>query len=62
MGAARNLQARYASRHTQERPTAGSLFVSLPDVGDETPSLVVVHCCHETTGKINKVLFYLIFL
>jgi len=31
-------------------------------MGDEAPSLVIVHYCHETTRLIDNVLFYLIFL
>ena len=38
------------------------LFISLLHMGDEAPSLVVVHYCHETTRLIDNVLFYLIFL
>ena len=44
----------------QQSPAADRSFVGLPDVGDETLSLVVVHSCHETTCVINDVLFYLI--
>jgi hypothetical protein len=39
-----------------------SLFINLLHKGDETPSLVVVHYCHETTRLIDDVIFYLIFL
>ena len=38
------------------------LFVSVLDVGDETPPLVVVHQRHETTGLIDDVLFCLTLL
>jgi len=31
-------------------------------MGDETPSLVSVHYCHETTRLIDDVIFDLIFL
>src|SRR6266566_5933858 len=36
-------------------------FVRLLHMGDETPSLVVVHYCHETTCLIDDVLFHLLF-
>ena len=39
-----------------------SLFIDLLHMGDETPSLVVVHYCHQTTRLIDDVIFYLIFL
>src|SRR5215471_14555911 len=38
------------------------LFVSVLDMGDETPSLVVVHQRHETAGLIDDVLFCLTLL
>src|SRR6266849_919616 len=47
-----------APNKVRQRPS----FVSLLHMGDETPSLVVVHYCHETTCPIDDVLFYLVFL
>ena len=38
------------------------LFISLLHMGDEAPSLIVVHSCHETTCLTDDVIFYLIFL